>query len=735
MTDETNDQGAGGTAQDEDAELRQALETLKRIIERPKRAPFGTNDVWGWSTGKEHSLEPGTLPREQVVERIRGSYSPQVDGEPVAERSDSEISVLETISTALEKMGENPAYAHHDLKRIVKALEVIIADRIGPGDAPAEPSKMMVAPGTRTGRDISEQVAKSVLTPEEETLDYSYIVSDHPLIAELVKEHGLTSVWNELLRIRFQLPSVNQEIAAALSKAALTMDGTEFPDAAPHPHPKMYVDEKGEPVKYYEARATDLFPMRVYWDSVGVEEKAEVLERLKKDMDRSGRRNDYSSIRGLGDELDITADLQGDRTVWLELMRLRYNVWPRHEDVSGYIEDIAQRMPGLLDIPEGEEAPPVRLVADVKYEVDAIYRRGLELTLRNQEALKHRERLESGELGQYVKMKPWNTYVQVTPPDLGYDESLLKKWGLEGLVLPTASGQKEKTSKKAKGPEAIGSSGGGSSTREALESIESVTEGKLSAPAAGILADALRMAADQIEQQEGIAQAGVTVDEAEAKKAKPEDERIRKVFDDLRVKIVYTEGKSAAVRPMWGDKIVFFREIVTHADKEAQKMDKWRGRARAAGEDFVPRREYKDGKMSDVWKGVEGLSQMVFWDDLPKEGLAKDNPYYPFTEEYVKFICAMRDLANERFKSFQEATRISDGGGGMIARLKQSWKDSADGVKRIWTGRQMEVWREKMHKLVVRGQPLKGRPNWDLYNQMKEFDPPFNPPKLADPPW
>ena len=106
MTDETNDQGAGGTAQDEDAELRQALETLKRIIERPKRAPFGTNDVWGWSTGKEHSLEPGTLPREQVVERIRGSYSPQVDGEPVAERIDSEISDLELpqVASSLKKI-------------------------------------------------------------------------------------------------------------------------------------------------------------------------------------------------------------------------------------------------------------------------------------------------------------------------------------------------------------------------------------------------------------------------------------------------------------------------------------------------------------------------------------------------------------------------------------------------------------------------------------------------------
>jgi len=216
-----------GSSAEEDAELIKALETLKQIIERPARAPRGINDVWGWSVGQEHARQPGTETREQVIERIRKSYGP--DSQTSAKRSQQERTALETIAAVLESLKEETGTSRHDLKRVVKALEAIIADKIGPGDAPTEGkgSKLLILPGDETtGRELAEKVAKPVDRPVKKfETDYIHIRSnEHPVIKSLVEKWGLTAVWVELQRMRRGMLESNPEIAAPLAQVAEEID-------------------------------------------------------------------------------------------------------------------------------------------------------------------------------------------------------------------------------------------------------------------------------------------------------------------------------------------------------------------------------------------------------------------------------------------------------------------------------------------------------------------------------
>lgn len=215
------------TSAEEDAELIKALETLKQIIERPTRAPRGINDVWGWSVGEEHARQPGTETREQVIERIKRSYKPEAEAS--ARRSQQEVTALETIAAVLESLKEQTGTSRHDLKRVVKALEAIIADKIGPGDAPTEGkgSKLLILPGDETtGRELAEQVAKPVDRPVKKfKSDYIHIRSnEHPVIKSLVEKWGLTAVWVELQRMRRGMLESNPEIAAPLAQVAEEID-------------------------------------------------------------------------------------------------------------------------------------------------------------------------------------------------------------------------------------------------------------------------------------------------------------------------------------------------------------------------------------------------------------------------------------------------------------------------------------------------------------------------------
>lgn len=693
----TPDAALGGSP--DDIELLQALETLRRVVGRPKRAPRGTNDVWGWSTGQEHAIEPGTEPREQVVERIRKSYAAP-DGSTPAGRTEREVAVLETIALVLDNFKDRPEYAQHDLKRIVKALEAVVSDRVGPGDAPPEPSKMLVGPGEKSRRQIAEDLAKPVLTPEEETLDYSYIVSDHPAVAALVKEHGLTTIWSELLRLRFDLPIKNPDIASTLSKVTLAMDGSNYhPDVPAIAPPKMYVDEKGEPVMYDRSRSTDIFPLELFWQDVDIVGKEAIVQSLTERMDRSGRRRPgYASVRDYGKEVTMNADIDGDRAVWLELMRIRYGVWPKDEQLNKYLRDLDDLVPTLFQIPPGEEAVPPRLVADVRLEIGELYRMAHKIEAANKKALERRKLLESGELGAYVRLSPWNTYVRL---------DTLTKEAQHASAAETAEGAAPHDDK----------------TQHAIDSIRGIASEDFPTPTAGILADALRMAANQIEQQAGIAEAGITTEEAAEQPPEPSTKQpVVKVLKDEGIEIHYQEGRRAAVVPIWGPEEIYYRELVSDQAREMYKMDKWR----AKQGNLRPIHEYKDGKLKEQWRGLSFLSRSISWDRLPEEGLAEPNrKYYPFTTDYVDYIKSMRTLALETFRNFKEAAHIREEKG-VIGVLRQKWKDSAEGLPlRIWTGHQMFLWIHAVDDLLLRFPP-DGQAKWDFYNQMRRYEPTYS---------
>ncbi len=211
---------------EEDAELIKALETLKKIIERPARAPRGIHDVWGWSVGNEHARQPDTETREQVLERIRRSYQPDIL--TPSNRPEQERAALETIAAVLESLKNESGTSKHDLKRTVKALEAIIADRIGPGDASLtdKGSKLLLLPGEKTGRELSEEIAKPVDRPIKKVPnDYIHIHSnEHPVIKSLVEQWGLTAVWVEIQRMRRGMLESNREIAVTLAKVAEEID-------------------------------------------------------------------------------------------------------------------------------------------------------------------------------------------------------------------------------------------------------------------------------------------------------------------------------------------------------------------------------------------------------------------------------------------------------------------------------------------------------------------------------
>lgn len=688
-----------GSSASEDAELLAALETLRRVVNRPKRAPRGTNDVWGWSTGQEHALEPGTEPRDRVVARIKKSYQPD-DGTPASSREAKEVAVLETIAHVIDAMKDRPEYAKHDLKRIVKALETVIADKVGPGDAPPEPSKMLVAPGTRSAKDLSQELALPVLTPEEETMDYSYIVSDHPAIAQLVQEHGLTTVWSELLRLRFELPITNKDIASTLSKVTMVMDGSRFDDMPPAKRPKMHVDEKGEPVMYDRSRSTDIFPLDLYWQDVKIVEKEETLQSLEDRVDRSGGRGPYSSIRTLTPTMDFFAGIKGDRALWLELMRIRYGVWTKDEDARRMLLDTAEtHNPGMLSIPPGEEAVPARLIADVRLELRDLYKAAHKLEEANKLALERRKLLESGKMGQFVRLSPWNTYVRL--------DSLTAKMPGASAEGGAQSAVPEQDSDKA---------------RRQIESIQEIANEELPAPAAGMLADALRIAAKQLDQQSGIAAVGSPSDaQHEVPKATdPHQQTVRELKDEGLI-IRYLEGRHAQIQPIWGPDEFYFREMIDARSRESYQQGMRRIRQ---GETHL-KEEYKDGKRRDRWHGLHALGRLMFWDALPAEGKADPNhKYYPFTTEYVDFIKSMRDLANDTFKNFREAEKIRSEKG-FIGVLRQKWKDSVDGLElRIWTGHQMFVWINLVNGYLLES-PANGRPNWDVYNRFKSYEPAY----------
>ncbi len=665
--------GEGDSASD-DADLLAALETLRRVVSRPKRAPRGTNDVWGWSTDQEHALEPGTEPREQVVARIKKSLEPE-DGLPAPTREAGEAAVLETIAHVIDAMKDRPEYAQHDLKRIVKALEAVVSDKVGPGDAPPEPSKMLIGPGIKSSRQIAEELAQPVLTPEEETLDYAYIVSDHPTIAELVREHGLTTVWNELLRLRFDLPSKNEEIASTLCKVTLALHGDYlFPNVPNRPAPKMYVDEKGAPVMYNQSRSTDIFPLELFWADSQIQEKRDVLKALEPRMDRSGRRADYSMVEGLGGTVPILASLVGKRALWIELMRLRYGAGPKDQKLRDDLKEIAEDDPSLLEIPPGEEGVPPRLIAELRNEVASIMRRAMELREHNMKAREHRYRLESGENGRYIRLAPWNTYVPLPP----------KPGPAPDGADPGAGNQPE----GVKGVETTQKGDGGPSDQtmhalETLDSIGRIAEEGLPAPAAGILADALRLAANQIEQQTGIAEASST-SSASAKANTPQ--KIEKTYKE-GFKIIYTEGQRASLIFSPLPERVYYRELLTYFERENYNKHK---RNHSEGRDFnhLFTEGYKDGYKKEVWGGksspVAHLDRRLLWDQLHPDGLDVSNPYYPFPKEYIEYALGVREAYDETYKKFEETQRISVQG--PVARLKQVWKDHADGIhNRLWS--------------------------------------------------
>lgn len=212
------------TAEDEDAELKLALATLMKVAERPPRAPRGINDVWGWSVGNEHALQPGTESRQQVIERIRRSYTaePKTGGS----RNENEKGALETIASALENIKDNPGFASHDLKRIVKALDTIISDRIGPGDDPSgKPSKYLLLPGSKTAAQIAMETAAPVPEPTAGSKDYVHARSNvDPNFIELEQRHGKTQVYIELQRIKLGMMPLNEDIAKAIAEIAEKVD-------------------------------------------------------------------------------------------------------------------------------------------------------------------------------------------------------------------------------------------------------------------------------------------------------------------------------------------------------------------------------------------------------------------------------------------------------------------------------------------------------------------------------
>lgn len=698
----------------EDAELLAALETLRRVVNRPKRAPRGTNDVWGWSTGQEHALEPGTEPREQVVERIRKSYLAG-DGSAPAERQANEVAVLETIAHVIDAMKDRPEYAQHDLKRIVKALEAVVQDKVGPGDAPPEPSKMLIGPGAKSSRQIAEELAQPALNPEEETLDYAYIVSDHPKIAELVQEHGLTTVWNELLRLRFDLPSKNEEIASTLCKVALALYGDDlYPNIPVLPPPKMYVDEKGEPVMYNQSRSTDIFPLELYWSDTQINEKRETLSQLEARMDKSGRRADYDMVFGFGNDFATLARVVGKRAMWLELMRIRYGAWPKDLQLHEDIKDMATTTPGLLDIPRGEEAVPPRLIAELRNDVAKIMRGAMTLREHNLRARQQRHHLESEAGGQYVRVAPWNTYIP--------KQALQTNPGL------TTSDQANSADAQAKKPEG-NQDDNALHALETLDSIGRIAEEGLPAPAAGILADALRLAANQIEQQTGIAEAANTGSSAPAKKTSGA-EKVEKTFEE-GFTITYTEGHRASLTFAPVPERVYYRELLTYAERENYSRYK---RNWSQGRDFTNTymTEYRDGLQKETWGGKNGatsfLNRDLSWNDLHPAGLNSSNPYYPFPKEYIEYALAVRTTYDQTYKMFEETQKIS--AEGPVARLKQVWKDHADGVEnRLWSAWQLYYCRLRFttlleHSRLVKKTGTKAGPvaDWPTFNHLKDME-------------
>lgn len=206
------------TAGDEDADLKLALATLKKIAERPARAPRGRHDSWGWSVGDEHAIQEGTEPITVVIDRIRRSYEGFKTN-----RDPKEIGALETIVAALRNYQERPGLASHDLKRIVKLLDTIISDRIGPGDDPSgKPSKYVLLPGTKTAAQIALEMAKPVTEPTTGAKhEYIHARSSHiPDFTELEGKYGKSEVYVELQRIKLGMNPLNIEIATALAEIA-----------------------------------------------------------------------------------------------------------------------------------------------------------------------------------------------------------------------------------------------------------------------------------------------------------------------------------------------------------------------------------------------------------------------------------------------------------------------------------------------------------------------------------
>ncbi len=214
------------TAGDEDADLKLALSTLQKIVERPPRAPRGQNDVWGWSVDNEHALQPGTEPRQEIINRIKRSYDPTQLG-AANNRDQTEIGALETIVAMLENIKERPGLASHDLKRVAKLLKTIIDNRIGPGDDPSgKPSKYVILPKIKTAAQIALELSTPVAQPTTGPKnDYIHTRSSSvPDFSELEQKYGKSQVYVELQRIKLGMMPLNVEIATAIAEIAEKVD-------------------------------------------------------------------------------------------------------------------------------------------------------------------------------------------------------------------------------------------------------------------------------------------------------------------------------------------------------------------------------------------------------------------------------------------------------------------------------------------------------------------------------
>ncbi|MCB1839166.1 MAG: hypothetical protein H6858_04530 [Rhodospirillales bacterium] len=263
---------------DEDADLKLALATLRKIAERPARAPRGVNDTWGWCVGNEHAPEPGTETRDEVIFRIRRSYG-AVPGPTPQNRDDKEKGALETITAMLDNMGKQPSFARHDLKRIVKVLETIIADRIGPGDDPSgKSSKYIILPGEHTGPELSNLLASPVTEAVKAPSDYVQTRSkSHPELARLEEQYGKTQVYVELQRIKLGMLPLNEDIAKAIAEIAEDVN-----------EPIAELEEQGAPAALAQAgdKAAAKEQIEAALSQAGPQTQlADVLRRVAEEID------------------------------------------------------------------------------------------------------------------------------------------------------------------------------------------------------------------------------------------------------------------------------------------------------------------------------------------------------------------------------------------------------------------------------------------------------------------